>query len=115
LTTYATGITKELVGAAPASGFLVAQPGASVLIKQAGVTCDTYADNEKTPMINPIPTGVPPGTAGVDVLGNLLVFLDPGRNYTAVVTVGASVVTVALPDVSLDAEEIAASIDGGTP
>ncbi len=105
LTTYAAGITKELTGAANARGYLVAQPGASVLIKQDGVACDVYSDNEKTEMINPVPTGVAPGAAGVDTLGNLLVFLDPGRNYTATVTVGASVVTVPLPDVNLDAEE----------
>ncbi len=105
MTTYAVGITKELTGAANARGYLVAQPGSSVLVKQGGAECDVYSDNEMTPMLNPVPTGVAAGTAGVDSLGNLLVFLAPGRNYTATVTVGASVVTVPLPDVSLDSEE----------
>src|SRR5688500_12302053 len=80
-------------------------PGVSVLIRQDGVACDVFADNDKTPMDNPVPTGVPPGTAGVDTPGNLTIYPGPGRGYTGVATVGATSTTFAIPDISLDAEE----------
>lgn len=102
MSTYAVRYTQPLLGAANAAGYLVAVPGVSVLIRQNGAECDVFADNVKTPMDNPVPTGVPPGTAGVDTTGNLTVYLEPGRGYSAVATVGATSTTFAIPDISLD-------------
>ena len=102
---FAVRYTQPLLGAAHAAGYLVAVPGVSVLIRQDGVECDVFADNTKTPMDNPVPTGVPPGTAGVDTTGNLTIYLEPGRGYSAVATVGATSTTFAIPDISLDPEE----------
>jgi hypothetical protein len=109
VTQFAVRYTQPLLGAANSSGFLVAEPGASVLVRRAGVACPVYASRTKTPMSNPVPVGVPPGTAGVDTLGNLMLYLDPGDGYdfVASVDVGGSTqfVTVALPGMSVDRDE----------
>lgn len=103
--------TQPLFGEANAAGYLIMVPGASVLIRQDGVACDVFADNAGTVMTNPIPTGVPPGTAGVDVDGQLLVFLDAGQGYDGLATVGAAVSTFPISDISPDVADVADSAD----
>lgn len=106
--------TQPLFGEANSLGYLILVPGASVLIRQDGVACDVFADNDGAAMTNPVPTGVSVGTAGVDVNGTLLVYLDPGTGYDGVATVGAAVSTFPLPDVSPDVEDVQAPIPSGT-
>ena len=114
--TKAVRLTMPLVGAANPAGYLIMVPGASVLIRQNGValvgsagpgTPAVFSDNDKTPMTNPVPTGVTPGTAGVDTEGRLLVYLNPGSGYDVQATVGNATTTAPLPDVSVDVEDVA--------
>jgi hypothetical protein len=98
--------TQPLFGEASALGYLIMVPGASALIRQNGVACSVYSNATGTAMTNPVPTGVPTGTAGVDVNGTLLVFLDPGSGYDAQVTVGAAVSTLTIPDIHVDVDDI---------
>lgn len=102
--------TQMLIGAASgADGPLVAVPGAAVLIRQNGDPCSVYGDNDMTPTTNPVPTGVPQGTAGVDVRGTLLVYLAPGRGYSGISTVGNVSTTFTIPDISPDVDDVAPS------
>jgi hypothetical protein len=98
--------TQPLFGEASALGYLIMVPGASALIRQNGVACSVYSNSTGTSMTNPVPTGVPTGTAGVDVNGTLLVFLDPGSGYDAQVTVGAAVSTLTIPDIHVDVDDV---------
>lgn len=91
---------QPLLGEANPAGYLIAVPGASVLIRQNGVACSVFADEAGTAMTNPVPTGVPQGTAGVDNDGTLLVYLTAGSGYDGVATVGAAASTFAIPTVS---------------
>lgn len=118
--TKAVRLTMPLVGEANPAGYLVMVPGASVLIRQNGValvgsagpgTPAVFSDNDKTPMTNPVPTGVTPGTAGVDTEGRLVVCLNPGKGYDIQATVGNATTTVPLPDVGVDVEDVAAAAD----
>lgn len=99
--------TQPLFGEANAAGYLILVPGASVLIRQDGVACSVYADNAGAAMTNPVPTGVPTGTAGVDTNGTLLVYLDAGNGYDGQATVGAAVSTFPIPDISPDVADVA--------
>jgi hypothetical protein len=108
--------TQPLLGvpANNALGYLVLVPGASVLIRQDGVECDVFADNDGAAMTNPVPTGVSPGTAGVDTRGTLVVYLDPGNGYDGVATVGNVASTFAIPDISPDVSDVQGPIPAGT-
>lgn len=112
MSTYAVRYAQPLLGAADSAGRLEAVPNASVQVLQDGDPCAVYASNDKDPLSNPVPIGVDPGEAGVDTLGHLVVYLEPGRGYTGVATVAGSSVTFPLPDISPDAIE---PIDGGSP
>lgn len=80
---------------------LIGLPGASILIREAGtvVAAPLWADRTKTTtLVNPLPTGVPYGTPGLDIDGNAVFFADPGDSidgstvYEAMVTVGNTTV-----------------------
>jgi hypothetical protein len=106
--------TQPLLGEANAAGYLIAVPGASVLIRQDGVECDVFADNDGAAMTNPVPSGVSPGTAGVDTRGTLVVYLEPGNGYDGVATVGNVASTFPIPDISPDVSDVPAPIPPGT-
>lgn len=113
--TRAVRVTDLLVGK-NSLGYLSLVPGASVLIRQNGValvgsagpgTPAVFSDNNKTPMTNPVPTGVSQGTAGVDTAGRLVVYLNPGKGYDVQATVGNVSTTASLPDVGVDVDDVA--------
>jgi hypothetical protein len=106
--------TQPLLGEANAAGYLIAVPGASVLIRQNGVACTVYSSNAGAAMTNPVPSGVAPGTAGVDTRGTLVVYLEPGTGYDGVATVGNVASTFAIPDISPDVSDVQAPIAAGT-
>jgi hypothetical protein len=108
--------TQPLLGvpANNALGYLVLVPGASVLIRQNGVACTVYSSNAGAAMTNPVPTGVSPGTAGVDTRGTLVVYLEPGSGYDGVATVGNVASTFPIPDISPDVSDVQGPIAPGT-
>ena len=97
---FAVRHTQELfapVAVRAASGASVsaiqAAPGASVLIRRTAdaATADVYTDRTKgTAVSNPVPTGVPEGSIGLSIFGNLNVFLDPDELYETMITVGGT-------------------------
>lgn len=106
--------TQPLFGEANAAGYLILVPGASVLIRQNGVATTVYASNAGAAMTNPVPTGVSPGTAGVDVNGTLTVYLEPGTGYDGVATVGGTSSTFTIGDISPTSADVQAPIPAGT-
>jgi hypothetical protein len=94
--------------------YLVSVPGASVLIRQDGLACSVFADNAGTALSNPVPIGVAIGSAGVDTLGTLVVYLEAGNGYDAVATVGDASSTFAIPDISPDVADVLGPIPPGT-
>lgn len=107
MTTKAVRYTQPLLGSTSVDPHLVAVSEADeVLILQNGAPCLVYADNDKTPLPNPVTRGVAPGTAGLSTHGELLVYLEAGRGYGAQVTVGTDVTIVAFPDVSPDVADV---------
>lgn len=80
---------------------LIGLPGASILIRVQGtvVAAPLWANRTKTTtLVNPLPTGVPYGTPGLDIDGNAVFYADPGDSaagstvYEAMVTVGNTTV-----------------------
>jgi hypothetical protein len=97
--------TQPLLG--EAAGYLVGVPGASVTIRQNGVTCNVYADAGGTALANPVPTGVAAGAAGLDAKGNLVIFLTPGSGYDAVASISGTSSTFAISDIPPDVTDVA--------
>lgn len=106
--------TQPLFGEANAAGYLILVPGASVLIRQNGVATTVYSSNAGAAMTNPVPTGVSPGTAGVDVNGTLTVYLEPGTGYDGLATVGATSSTFTIGDISPTSADVQAPIPPNT-
>lgn len=106
--------TQPLFGEANAAGYLILVPGASVLIRQDGAATTVYASNAGAAMTNPVPTGVSPGTAGVDVNGTLTLYLEPGTGYDGVATVGGTSSTFTIGDISPTSADVQAPIPSGT-
>lgn len=97
-----------------ADGRLIAVPGASVLVRKDGATATVYSSRAKAAMANPLPNGVAAGAPGIDLQGNMTVWLDAGDGYDAVITVGDVSTTIPFPTITPDAEDIAAPIPPGT-
>lgn len=117
-TVHAVRHTQMILGT-NAEGRLIAVPGATVTIRKDGAPTTVYADRTKAALANPVPVGVAAGAPGVDLQGNLTVWMDPDYGYDATVTVGAVTTIVPFPTISPDIEdtfaEPSAYADNPTP
>lgn len=107
MSTYAARYTQPIWAASggTSTGFLVAVPSASVILKRYGVTAPAYSDRDKTILVpagTPIPRGVASGDPGIDALGNLVFYGEWGDGYTADITAGGVTTTVAIDGIAPD-------------
>lgn len=81
-----------------------AQRSATIEIRLVGTTTKAtlYASRAKTALANPVPTGVASTDAGLDTLGNLVFYADPGE-YDAATTINGVTATKRIV-VGVDAE-----------